>query len=180
MDKRSLASLFKEVTVFKVTFGSLSFFLWFCRLGSTPTSQFKGAEKAHKLGSRPALRLRGVSERVSRGRNPGSKKCPELGAEKIMTATDVTGFDAIFSTGFFTTFSRLWGARLTKLHRKPGEQAKNPVESLQWRRRPEIADFCPWSWSNVSWGTVSEEFPESQKRLFWHSGNSSETVPDTF
>ena len=29
-----------------------------------------------------------------------------LGAEKTMTATDVTGFDAIFSTGFFATFSR--------------------------------------------------------------------------
>ena len=26
-------------------------------------------------------------------------------AEKTMTATDVTGFDAIFSTGFFATFS---------------------------------------------------------------------------
>ena len=26
-------------------------------------------------------------------------------AEKTMTATDVTGFDAIFSTGFFVTFS---------------------------------------------------------------------------
>ena len=29
-----------------------------------------------------------------------------FGAEKTMTATDVTGFDAIFSTGFFATFSR--------------------------------------------------------------------------
>ena len=26
--------------------------------------------------------------------------------EKTMTATDVTGFDGIFSTGFFATFSR--------------------------------------------------------------------------
>ena len=25
------------------------------------------------------------------------------------------------------------------------------MESLQWRRRPEIADFCPLSWSNASW-----------------------------
>ena len=25
------------------------------------------------------------------------------------------------------------------------------MESLQWRRRPEIADFCPLSWSNLSW-----------------------------
>ena len=29
-----------------------------------------------------------------------------VGAEKTMTATDVTGFDEIFSTGFFATFSR--------------------------------------------------------------------------
>ena len=32
--------------------------------------------------------------------------CPQFRAEKTMTATDVTGFDAIFSTGFFATFSR--------------------------------------------------------------------------
>ena len=62
----------------------------------------------------------------------------------------VTGFDAIFSTGFFATFSRFCGARLSKLHINTGEKAKNPVESLQWRRRPEIADFCPLSWSNLS------------------------------
>ena len=72
-------------------------------------------------------------------------------AEKTMTATDVTGFDAIFSTGFFATFSRFWRARLTKLHITTGEKAKNPVESLQCRRRPKIADFCPLSWSNLSW-----------------------------
>ena len=64
------------------------------------------------------------------------------GQKKTMTATDVTGFDAIFSTGFFATFS--------KLHINTGEKAKNPVESLQWRRRPEIADFCPLSWPNLS------------------------------
>ena len=31
------------------------------------------------------------------------------GPKKTMTATDVTGFDAIFSTEFFATFSRLEG-----------------------------------------------------------------------
>ena len=46
-----------------------------------------------------------------------------------MTATDVTGFDAIFSTGFFATFSRFWGARLTKLHINTGEKARK----IQWR-----------------------------------------------
>ena len=24
------------------------------------------------------------------------------------------------------------------------------IQEIQWRRRPEIADFCPLSWSNVS------------------------------
>ena len=35
------------------------------------------------------------------------------------------------------------------MHKNAGEKAKNPVESLQWRRRPEIADFCPLSWSGL-------------------------------
>ena len=74
-----------------------------------------------------------------------------LRAEKTMTATDVTGFYAIFSTGFFATSSRFSGALLTKLQTKPGERAKNPVESLQWRQRPEITDFCLLSWSNWPW-----------------------------
>ena len=42
----------------------------------------------------------------------------------------MTGFDANFSTGFFATFSRFCGARLTKLHINTGEKAKNPVESV--------------------------------------------------
>ena len=58
----------------------------------------------------------------------GSSQTRLFQTEKTMTATDVTGFDAIFSTGFFATFSRFWGARLTKLHREPGEKAK-----IQWR-----------------------------------------------
>ena len=95
-----------------------------------------------------------------------------LGAEKTMTATDATGFDAIFSTGFFATFSRFWGARLTKLHREPGEKAKNPVESLQWRRRPETADFCPLSWSNVSWKSswFASRGPEMAVPILWAPG----------
>ena len=31
---------------------------------------------------------------------------------------------------------------------------KHPLEKIQkiqWRRRPEIADFCPLSWSNAPW-----------------------------
>ena len=38
------------------------------------------------------------------------------------------------------------------MHLSTGEKAKNPVESLQWRRRPENADFCPLSWLNLSGG----------------------------
>ena len=40
------------------------------------------------------------------------------------------------------------------LHRKPGEnKKKNRLEKaqrIQWRKFPEIADFCPLSWSKVS------------------------------
>ena len=50
-----------------------------------------------------------------------------------MTARDVTGFDAIFSTGFFATFSRFYGARLAKLHILEKKQKKSsgepPVET---------------------------------------------------
>ena len=58
----------------------------------------------------------------------------KIRTEKTMTATDATGFDAIFSTGFFAPFSRFWGARLTKLHINTGEKAKKssgepPVET---------------------------------------------------
>ena len=58
-----------------------------------------------------------------------------------MTATDVTGFDAIFSTGFFATFSRFSGALLAKLPINTGEKAKNPVESLQWMTAPRNCRF---------------------------------------
>ena len=40
-----------------------------------------------------------------------------------------------------------------KLQRKPLEKGKKPqekIQKIQWRRRAEIADFCPLSWSNVS------------------------------
>ena len=62
-------------------------------------------------------------------------------------------FSSPRNRGIFSTF---WGDFFTKLHRKPGEEGKNPLETLQkiqWRRRPEIADFCPLSWTNVSWGS---------------------------
>ena len=41
---------------------------------------------------------------------------------------------------------------LAKLHRKLGEKGKNTGETQksQWRRHPEIADFCPLSWTSAS------------------------------
>ena len=72
----------------------------------------------------------------------------KIRAEKTMTATDVTGFDAIFLHWMFRCFLQILGGSSYQLHINTGEKAKNPVESLQWRRRPEIADFCPLSWSN--------------------------------
>ena len=70
-----------------------------------------------------------------------------------MTARNVTGFYAVFSAQKTGNFLHIWGAFLPKLHSKPGEKATNPLEKIQkiqWRRRPEIADFCPLSWSNPS------------------------------
>ena len=45
-------------------------------------------------------------------------------------------------------FLHIWGDFLTKIHRGPGEKEtlKYPLgktKKMQWRRRPEIADFCP-------------------------------------
>ena len=57
-------------------------------------------------------------------------------AEKTVTATDVTGFDAIFSTGFFATFSRFCGARLAKLHKKKWKKAKS--EGRKWGVRSVV------------------------------------------
>ena len=51
-----------------------------------------------------------VTGNTSRHDSPGvstrQAKWLCIRAEKTMTATDVTGFDVIFSTGFFATFSR--------------------------------------------------------------------------
>ena len=113
-----------------------------------PIQSINNFEGPNSLDSVCMLRILGV-QKLTRSGLKGILKKTFFRAEKTMTATDVTGFDAIFSTGFFATFSRFCGARLTKLHINSGEKAKNPVESLQWRRRPEIADFCPLSWSNV-------------------------------
>ena len=44
------------------------------------------------------------------------------------------------------------------------------MESLQWRRRPEIADFCPLSWSNVSWifqASLRFRFLTPFSTIFW-------------
>ena len=63
---------------------------------------------------------------------------------------------ALFSPpGNRAIFSTFWGDFLTKLHSKPGEKGNRSTgenaEKIQWRRRPEIADFWPLSWSNASW-----------------------------
>ena len=50
--------------------------------------------------------------------------------KKPMTATDVTGFYAFFSARKSAIFSTFWGHFL-KLHSKPGEKGKNPLEKIQ-------------------------------------------------
>ena len=72
-----------------------------------------------------------------------------------LTARDVTGFYAFFSAWRSSKFLHLLGViSLLKftLHRKPAEKRKNQLEKtrkIQWRRLPEIVDFCPLSWSNT-------------------------------
>ena len=46
------------------------------------------------------------------------------------------------------------GDFLTELHSEPGEKGEETLwrklNKSQWRRHPEITDFCPLSWSNAS------------------------------
>ena len=49
-----------------------------------------------------------------------------------------------------------WGDFLSKSRSRPGERGTNihlrKLHKIKmWGRRPETADFCPLSWSNVSW-----------------------------
>ena len=76
-----------------------------------------------------------------------------FGTEKTMTVRDVTGFCAFFFARKSGNFLHIFGRFPTKLYRKPGEKGNNPLEKIQkvhWRRRPQTADFCPLSWSNVN------------------------------
>ena len=70
-----------------------------------------------------------------------------------MTARDVTGFYASFSARKSGNFLQILGDFLAKLHSEAGEKGKKgteKIQDIQWRRRREIADFCPLSWSNAS------------------------------
>ena len=65
----------------------------------------KDSQGAPKIG-KPLTICRGFSGPPGPKPRKNLKKNLKIGAEKTMTATDMTGFDAIFSTGFFATFSR--------------------------------------------------------------------------
>ena len=76
------------------------------------------------------------------------------GLKKTMTATSVTRFYAFFCARKSGNFSPHFGAiSILNLHSKPEEMGENPLEKIQkkihWRRRPEIVNFCPLSWSNL-------------------------------
>ena len=69
-----------------------------------------------------------------------------------MTARDMTGLYAFFSARKWSTFLHILGA-ISLLNYTVNLEKINPLEKIQkiqWRRRPEIADVCPLSWSNVS------------------------------
>ena len=86
-------------------------------------------------------------------------------SEKTMTARDVTGFCAFFSAQESGQCSPHFGA--ISLLNYTGNQEKKKhwrkFKKIQWRRHPEIADFCPLSWSNVSW-----PFKMSPFRASWY------------
>ena len=89
-------------------------------------------------------------------RRPGKqKKNLESGPKKPwqpQTWQDLTRFSPLDFSLLSPDFRGLVLLNYTENLEK---KQKNPVESLQWRRRPEIADFCPLSWSNVSWWNES-------------------------
>ena len=72
-----------------------------------------------------------------------------------MTARDVTGFYALFLHPEIGQFSPHLGAisllnYTENLERKRKKHPLEKIQKIQRRRRPDIADFCPLSWSNAS------------------------------
>ena len=50
-------------------------------------------------------------------------------------------------------FATFWGDSLLHIAQKSRRKRRKiheKIQKIQWRRRPEIADFCPLSWSNAS------------------------------
>ena len=72
-----------------------------------------------------------------------------FGTEKNMTARDVTGFHAFFSARKSGNFLHILGRFPYSIAQKTWRKRKNihwrNFLKIQWRRRPEIADFCPLS-----------------------------------
>ena len=77
-------------------------------------------------------------------------------------------------------FCTFWGCFLTNcrenLERKGEKTLEKIQKKIQWRRRPEIADFFPLSWSNVSWWKIygakkksKKQFPENEM-VKWNPG----------
>ena len=90
--------------------------------------------------------------------------------KKPWQSETLTGFYAFSLHPEIGQFSpHFWDPFLTKLHSKPGvnggKKHWRKWKKIQWRRRREIADFCPLSWSNVSW-------EEDNKRCTPNSGKS--------
>ena len=63
----------------------------------------------------------------------------------------------------FRYFLQILGGSSYQNAHKYWRKSKKSVESLQWRRRPEIADFCPLSWSNVPWDKKTRKSEKKKK-----------------
>ena len=108
--------------------------------------------KIRRLGLRPLVTsLSHLSGLAATGFSATITKL--VGTEKTMTTRDVTGFCTFLSTRKPGKCSPHIGANSLLNYTETLEKQKKStgeIQKIQWRRCPEIADFCPLSWSNVS------------------------------
>ena len=102
------------------------------------------------LGCAP---LSSISKRVlqGRGKNKGHLSGPKKPWQP-QTWQDLTRFSPLDFSLLSPDFRGLVLLNYTENLEKK--------QKIQWRRRPEIADFCPLSWSNVSWICGTKSQPE--------------------
>ena len=136
----------------------IPFCLPLLRQGEEPNLRIDSRESGHPSNGREGVYFSDPGDQQKRQQWPVSLTKPKNRDRKTRDSQRRESRDRIlcfFSPpGNRAIFSTFWGDFLTKLHSKPGEKGKKihwrKFKKVQWRQRPEIADFCPLSWSNVS------------------------------